>query len=178
MPLIHLNADCFITLAGFVFSLKDLVRLWIALGCKLPANGKLWTYALMEYLGDRTLEGSNNLEDITIRLGCRLDSRGLLLIERMFINRKCSRSGCFQFFQEINNHSKACCYHPGALRRGKLTCCRQSSFRDKGCTLQFHSGALHEAMFSKREEEVDDSENQEYAEIRSDRHKYSISDGK
>ena len=161
MPRQYLNVDCFITLAGWVLSLKDLVRLWIALGCRLPAKGRLWTYALREHLnpGERSFENDvENLEDIILRLGCRLDSGGLLLIERMFINRKCSKSGCFQHFQEINNHNKACCYNSGSLRRGKLTCCRADNFRDKGCKSGFHNGALHEALFSKREKPDDETD--------------------
>jgi hypothetical protein len=181
-----LNADCFITLAGFCFSIKDLVRLWIATGCKLPSKGKLWTYALIEFLfandeKAQKLENHQQLEDITIRLGCRLDSNGLLLIERMFTTRKCSRSGCFKLFKEIDNHSNACYYHKGALKRGKLTCCRQNNFKDIGCSINYHNGSLHEAVFQAREADFNDDDEKEIHDIdaqiqRNNRHRLSISE--
>ncbi len=131
------------------------MRFWIALGASriLSTNHHMWRVLLSRYLRRRRQQ---SLDDVIDRLGCRHDAGGLLLIERMFVLRKCSRSGCFKEFQEIENiesvyyctvqnieskgkgitgvpEESPCRYHPGALRRNKLSCCGASTFRVMGC---------------------------------------------
>ena len=149
-----LNEDCFIVMSGFVDTLADLVRLWIALGCVLPAHHVMWKEMLREHCIQKL--GGQDLEEIILRLGCRQDSTGLLLIERMYVRRKCSRSGCFRIFREIDNHRTACSHHSGILRKGRLSCCHETSFRGPGCKDGYHDGALHESLFLRRVQEQEE----------------------
>ena len=143
-----LNGDCLFYLSRFVLDLKDIVRLWIANGAPTSSRHIMWRKLLREFLLARD---GQQLEAVIMRLGCRLDSYGLLLVERMHVDRKCNRSGCFQPFREINNSHTACHYHKGFMRKGKLSCCQQLSFRESGCTQGFHDGSLHEHLFMARE---------------------------
>jgi hypothetical protein len=157
--MVTLNGDCFISLSGWVDSLQDLVRLWIALGCTLPANHCMWKEMLREHC--LMSRGGQDLNDVIMRLGCRLDSGGLLLIERMYVLRKCSSSGCFNQFREIDNTKDTCAFHPGILRKGRLSCCREDSFRAMGCKAGYHKGALHESVFMRREAELEQQQQQD-----------------
>jgi hypothetical protein len=145
-----LNGDCLFHLSRFVVDLKDIVRLWIALGKPVAATHKMWRKVLRDFLL-KACKGQV-LEDVIMRLGCRLDSYGLLLLERMHVYRKCNRSGCYTTYREIDNLSTQCCYHKGVMRKGRLSCCQQTSFREKGCTYAWHDGSLHEHLFLAREQ--------------------------
>ena len=149
MPRAPLNGDCFISIAGWCLSLGDVVRLWIALGRIIPTRHVMWKRILRQHVS--TIH-NENLDDIIYRLGCRLDSTGLLLIERMYVERKCSHSGCFKSYREIENTLSSCTFHNGILRKGRLSCCRQSTFRDVGCKRGYHDGALYEILFAQRDE--------------------------
>jgi hypothetical protein len=169
-----LNADCFFVVASYIDSLKDIVRLWISIGCAMPAAHHVWRTILKRHLWvHRCME----IEDVIERLGCRQDSGGLLLIERMYTLRKCSRSGCLRDFREINNthifsaiataratasaeahvgitiesSNTACMYHPGRLQFKKLSCCGAASFRVQGCKHAYHDGSLYESIFLARD---------------------------
>jgi hypothetical protein len=147
-----LNGDCLYHLSRFVLDLKDIVRLWIALGKPIAATHKMWRKLLRDFLL-KACKGQL-LEDVILRLGCRQDSYGLLLVERMHVYRKCNRSGCYTTYREIDNSSTKCCYHKGVMRKGKLSCCQQSSFREAGCTHAWHDGSLHEHLFLAREQRM------------------------
>ena len=148
-----LNQDCFVYLTSFCHDLRDIVKLWIALGCwrDLDAGHFMWREILSEYL---LVHESKLVDDVILRIGCRLDVSGLLLIERMYCKRKCNRSGCLQEYMEIDNNRVSCAYHTGSRRRGFLSCCRVESFKDPGCKTGYHDGSLYEALFSKRENEI------------------------
>ena len=150
MPRAALNGDCFISLAGWCHSLGDVVRLWVALGRIIPTRHVMWKRILRQHV---LAIHNEELENIIDRLGCRIDSTGLLLIERMFVKRKCSRSGCFVKYREIDNTRSSCSFHSGIIRKGRLTCCGQNTFRDDGCKSGYHDGALYESLFAKRDQQ-------------------------
>ena len=48
--MVRLNMDCFIWITGWVDDLRDVVRLWVALGCHLPPNHIMWRQILREFV--------------------------------------------------------------------------------------------------------------------------------
>jgi hypothetical protein len=161
------GSDLLIYLSVFCDDLADIVRFWIAfssLRLHVPEYDRAWKQILRFWaMQNQHQHNLGGLDDIIMRLGCRLDSGGLLLLERVCSPRKCSRSGCFRLYKEKDNSNQACCFHPGKMMRGSLTCCKQSSFREEGCARTWHDGALYESIYSRRErvEEDEDSENED-----------------
>jgi hypothetical protein len=161
------GSDLLIYLSVFCDDLADIVRFWIAfssLRVHVPEYDRAWKQILKFWaMQNQNQHNLGGLDDIIMRLGCRLDSGGLLLLERVCSPRKCSRSGCFRLYKEKDNSNRACCFHPGKMTRGSLTCCKKSSFREEGCARTWHDGALYESIYSRRErlEEDEDSENED-----------------
>jgi hypothetical protein len=70
----------------------------------------------------------------------------------LFQRSKCNRSGCYQYYYEWENHLKACSYHPGRLvgSRKYVSCCRASSYGDRGCKTAYHNGSFYFMLHLKR----------------------------
>ena len=154
--------DILIYLSLFCDDLADIVRFWIAfssLNKHIPEYDRAWREIIRFWAKLRDL---GDLDDIIMRLGCRLSTGGVLLLERVCTERKCSRSGCLMKYRECNNHSGACLYHPGKISRGSLTCCKKASFKEPGCRTAFHDGALYESIYARREKMDEDDDGDEY----------------
>lgn len=156
LPLYRLPPESWIQIASFLPTLREFVRLWVTsqqIQKQLPkADATFWKALLEFFLAGRQL----TLESISVSIigpskflsssrkvqkGCYDDFR---LMESLFTKRKCSRSGCFRFYEEWANFNQACCYHPGQLKSGMfLSCCRAASFQESGCKYTFHSGMFH-----------------------------------
>ena len=124
------GADVLIYLSTFCDELGDIVRFWIAfsqLNKHIPEYARAWRELLRFWAKLRNL---GELDDIIMRLGCRLSTGGVLLLERVCAERKCSRSGCLKMYRECHNRNDAGLYHPGKMSRGSLTCCKKKSFRE------------------------------------------------
>lgn len=82
------------------------------------------------------------------------------LLRELHSVRRCSRSGCYQLFREIENLQLSsqeqppnpCSYHPGILRRTtrRLSCCRQKGFDSRPCKQGVHDGGFFSAVFTAR----------------------------
>ena len=151
------GADLLIYLSLFCTDLADICRFWEAmcLTKHIPEYDRAWREILRFWAQLRRM---GDLDDVIIRLGCPLSTGGILLLERVCAERKCSRSGCLKKFREVQNRHDACLYHPGKMARGSLTCCKKASFREKGCRTAFHDGALYESIYARREKIVDDDD--------------------
>ena len=149
-----LNEDCFLQLASWCESIPDVVHIWIGLCLAkrgMSADSGFWRLFLKEYY--KRYGGGVDLAGSIIRAGLRLDEQdGLQLLKKLYMRRKCSRSGCMIIFREIENFWGQCHFHPGGLRNGwSLTCCRGLSFQSAlGCKVGFHDGSLHESIYSIR----------------------------
>ncbi len=155
------GADLLIYMSVYCENLEDVVKLWIAFGLHkhIPSYDRAWREVLRFWL--LINEKGDSVEDACLRMGCRLDSGGLLLIERACVPRKCSRSGCFVLYKEIENGPAACSWHNGKMVRGSLTCCKQTSFKDEGCKRGWHDGALFESIYTRREKITEDSDDED-----------------
>ena len=163
MPRRKLNEDCFFELAAFLDDdLKQIVRFWVALCLRndVTKNSVVWREILKRYLASslsacnnnyNTLINNETIASLRFRAGVRADIPYLNLIGRLYCKRKCSRSGCFEMYQEISNHATACRHHSGKMRNRFLSCCRERSFRALGCKQNFHDGVLFEFIHYKRE---------------------------
>ena len=145
------GADLLIYLSVYCSNLEDIVRFWVALGLHkhIPSYDRAWREVLRFW--QIVQNKGDSVEDTCLRMGCRLDSGGLLLIERACVPRKCCRSGCFTMYKEIDNSPLSCSFHNGKLTRGSLSCCKQTSFKEEGCKTGWHDGALYESIYSRRE---------------------------
>lgn len=76
------------------------------------------------------------------------------LLAKLHLPRKCSRSGCFQIFKEIDNSSSSCRFHSGRMKGlSGLSCCRSKSFTSAlGCKISHHDGSFFDTVYSVREE--------------------------
>lgn len=64
-------------------------------------------------------------------------------IRAMLERRRCSNSGCLQYFCELDNRPNSCRHHPGRLLPTKtLSCCRARSFKSPGCKQGYHDGSF------------------------------------
>ena len=154
-----LSEDSLLELSLWCATPRDVARLWEAL-CMwkrgVKADSPFWLRYLRCYFDLRSgCEGA--LDSALQRAGLRLDvaahKPGLWLLQRLFVLRKCSRSGCLQRFRETENDSGACLHHSGKMRNGALTCCKSCSFRSPGCKVSFHDGSLYEQIFQPREKD-------------------------
>lgn len=102
-----------------------------------------------------------DLDIILLRLGYPISQINSISAEKIDVfevlrklhsDRKCSRSGCFQSFKEINNDVGCCSYHPGRMKGMSLSCCRKKNFNEKGCKCSYHDGSFYDTVYSKREE--------------------------
>jgi len=120
-----------ITSSNFMFTLPDIQIYW----------KKKVEHALSKH---------KNHEDIYFRLGYYINKPMdyMDIFRRIYINTKCCRSGCYQWFYECDN--TYCYYHPGNKKvnsRGsnsKLTCCDAKDFNEKGCKMSIsHDGTFY-----------------------------------
>ena len=98
------------------------------------------------------LSYTEELEEVYFRLGFYYPKtiNYRLLLKKLYTVRKCSRSGCYRKFYEVDG--TLCCYHPGKKVNNKLTCCR-GTFSTPGCTnMEYHNGEFHEMVYSDRNE--------------------------
>lgn len=149
-----LSDDCFLQLASWCETARDVVHVWIAL-CLSKRGMGVTSHVWQLYLKGHyeRLQG-DDLEGAMMRAGMRLDEQedpagGLRLVERLYSVRKCGRSGCLERYREINNVSGCCQFHPGRLRNGALTCCK-AKFSSTGCKRGWHDGSLYESIYSAR----------------------------
>ena len=98
-------------------------------------------------------------EETVLRTGCRLDTQPFFLIRELYKTKKCSRSGCYQPFREIDNFEVSCVYHPGKMSNRKhLSCCRCKTFKEPGCKVSYHDGSLFTTILKEREKETEDDD--------------------
>eukprot|EP01039_Chlorochromonas_danica_P006206 gene6206-6844_t len=161
MTLFHrLSPDMLISIAPYCSSLREFVLLLYATKLiLLYRHGKddaFWEKLLQHYLcafGRDLQHVLNNYQNIRSSSHI-MDSHNTVwyhTTQDLFTIRKCSRSGCYQQYEEWMNHNQACSYHPGKLKNNALTCCRERSFRSPGCKRTSHSGLFHYFLFSRRE---------------------------
>lgn len=88
------------------------------------------------------------LADVFFRLGYYANKplNYMDIYKRIHMKTICSRSGCYQWFQECD--STLCLYHPGYKkvysRRSKLTCCDAKDFDEPGCcSMTYHDGSFY-----------------------------------
>lgn len=135
----------------YLDSLKNFVRFWIVsnLFKTIPKTHHTFWVALVEaFLMSRRL----TLEEIRGHLN-REELVGFHLLEYLFSNRKCSRSGCYKIYFEWQNIGcTPCMFHPGKMKpNGILSCCRGKGFKSPGCKAGNHNGFIFSmARLSRR----------------------------
>lgn len=160
----HLPSAIWIFISTYFNSLSEFMRVWIAL--RLNQKGIsiddtiFWRQLISQFLLSRGLMLENMQRCIHLThyyspVKSNNDIDGLpaqpnqffLFLRVLFQKSKCSRSGCFQYYYEWQNHPKACSFHSGRLVNGKyLSCCRARSFSGKGnftssgCQNGYHEG--------------------------------------
>ena len=149
------NENVLYNIYQYIGSIKDFIKLIIAnssLFKSIPKDGQFYILVLKDIC-------KVNLDIVLLRLGYSVIIANSLqqincfeVFRKLHAYRKCTRSGCFQSFQEINNHNKSCCYHTGRIKGQSLSCCRKKHFSDEGCKQSFHDGAFYDTVYSKREE--------------------------
>lgn len=147
--------DVFIYLCTFFYDIRDFIKFWVAFGLYKvyeSNHGVIWREILKIHLFQQKNMTESAVEETILRTGCRLDTQPFLLIRELYKTKKCSRSGCYQPFREIDNFEISCVYHPGKMSNRKhLSCCRGQSFKDPGCKVSFHDGSLFTAILKERE---------------------------
>jgi hypothetical protein len=101
-----------------------------------------------------TTEDTEPLHDMLFRLGFHKPPYNYVhILSKLIAVRKCSRSGCRQYFQECDG--TVCYYHPG--RKGsRLSCCGAHSFNHPGCKrAPYHDGQFFDHATSVDEENQD-----------------------
>lgn len=152
MRRIIISDDCFLELCSWLYSIPDVVNLWIALCMQkwgVCHDSQIWiSYLKMHYATKGT-----DIESAILRAGMRFDdamSMGLQLLKKLYVLRKCGRSGCLKLYREIYNGATECICHPGYLKNNRLTCCKET-FKFIGCKSSCHDGSLSESIFAPRE---------------------------
>ena len=152
----RLSTDLLIYLSSYCDSLRAYIRLLIASKLIIDLNQEndiFWMKLLKEFLRYH----GKDLEEVLFNYrnlhtsAQDSNKRGYTLCKDLFIDRRCSRSGCFKHYEEWNNHNTACLYHPGRMKNSYLTCCRARSFQSEGCKKSHHSGIFHFMLHSERE---------------------------
>lgn len=147
--------DVWFQIFSWLGDLRESVRAWIAFGLRhnVSRSSVLWDRLLEEHCQSH----GQNLSWLMGRLASPIaPQHGLQAVARLYVWKKCSRSGCLQRFRELDNRAGVCSFHPGRLKGSKLTCCRASSFRAAGCKTTWHDGDVYEMVYRRRE--VDDNE--------------------
>lgn len=159
--------DAWLLIACFLPSLRDFVRLWI-LSKKMQllcpkTHSIFWRSLIDSFMMSRGLSlGQTSVSMVgsfKIMRPAAPDDPGDMedfrQLELLFAKRKCSRSGCFQWYEEWRNHRSACMFHPGKMKaRGFLTCCGASSFQEPGCQKNSHNGMFHFMLHTHRPAEL------------------------
>lgn len=159
----RLPAEVWILIAAYFPSLREFMRLWVScqrLQQQLNKHDSIfWKSLLTTFIQERNIAMDSISVSITgsskFLSKSRIVERNTLedfkVIENLFTRRKCSRSGCFQYYEEWMNHASACWHHPGQMKSGMfLSCCRANSFQAPGCKSTFHSGMFHYMLNSFR----------------------------
>ena len=150
------NENVLYNIYQYIGSVKEFLKLIISnssLYKSIPKDGQFFLLVLKDICKD-------NLDTVLLRLGYSqtIIANSLQAIDcfeifrKLHAYRKCTRSGCLQKFQEINNNNKSCSYHTGRLKGQSLSCCRKKHFSDIGCKRSYHDGAFYDTVYSTREE--------------------------
>ena len=152
MPAIVLSGDLWVLVFEYLENLKEAVRAWIAFCLTkrgLSATDPLWLVLLEKRFESYTTLFLTRTAYPTL---CE-EKQGLRFFARIHHQKKCSRSGCYQTFVEIDNTATSCRFHPGRLNAaGILSCCRQKSFKSEGCRSAYHCGDYFDFVWGAREE--------------------------
>ena len=149
---VFLSAELWCEIFYYFRDIKDAIRTWIAFGLRkvISKQHQIWMFLLVDLLKDSTI--SSFLQ----RINCPTlpaQKQGLVFLSRIYQQKKCCRSGCFQMFSEIQNTSKLCRFHSGKMTSvGNLSCCREKSFRVVGCKTGYHCGDFYDYVFSLRDD--------------------------
>ena len=144
-----LSNELWLIICSYFDNLKYFVRLWIASNGRkiLPADHPTFWAALVR---EFCLERGVSFDDLKDRL-CLENLEGASMVAALFSNRKCSRSGCYQVFQEWCNAASSCAYHSGRLRStGSLSCCSRKGFKSAGCKSGYHDGLFYKMVTLRR----------------------------
>ena len=107
--------DIWLHVFSYTSETVECIRLYIGL--------RLWRYVSedsliwIKHLQRHFLRKNKDLEDTMFRFRSTMSLfTGLNLYKKLNERRKCSRSGCFAVYREIDNDNSACCYHPGRMK--------------------------------------------------------------
>lgn len=134
-------------------NLSECVRMWIAFNkCqrRLSENDPIWFQYLIIYFAQRNIDFQSVLRRLKNPVTFKSDERGVGTYRMLHLAKKCSRSGCYETYREIENESGSCRYHTGRLKRNRTLSCCGGTFSTSGCKHAYHDGAFHEMVFSKR----------------------------
>lgn len=158
-----LTPDLWILLGTYLPTLADFIRVWIVLRLyrdDLPkSHPSFWSNLIQQFLlvRGRTLEDVSHVAHLTAyykNAGGTTNKRepdpqldphdSFFLVRILFQKSKCNRSGCYEFYREIDNTMTSCSYHPGKyIHRRYMSCCRVTSFKFKGCKTGYHDGTFY-----------------------------------
>jgi hypothetical protein len=135
--------------------LRDIFRTWVGFGLRqvLPIQSISWHYMLLDFF---TLRGTD-YDRLLFRAGWRSNKPASfdMVTQKLYGTRKCSNSGCFKTFREIDNTPSSCLCHGGKMKGSrKLSCCGAAKFSDRGCKTCYHSGAYFEFVHQPRDPNV------------------------
>ena len=149
--MVTLSTEVWCEIFAYFPDIKDAIKTWIAFGLRnvISKQHEIWMFLLVDLLKDSTI---SNLLMRSNFPTLPAEKQGLVFLSRINHKKKCSRTGCFQQFTEIQNNSNTCCrYHTGKMTSaGYLSCCREKSFRSKGCKTGHHCGDFYDYVFSER----------------------------
>jgi len=149
---IDVNEDVLCEISSWCHSFGDAVALWSALCLRkrrIGITGAFWRRFLSPFFGAGE-------KDSFLRV-CGIDESQAVtvgVLERLYKTRKCTRSGCFKLYRELDNSSSSCAHHHGRMRSsggGSLSCCKSRDFKAPGCTRGYHNGATFEFIWAPRE---------------------------
>lgn len=146
---LQLCEEAWIHIAQYFDNLKYFLRVWIVLKLykTIKKGDAFWRHLLKEYCNSRGIDSEQVLKRKPILVG----NDSFSMIEYLFKPKKCTNSGCFNYFYEWANHSNACRYHSGRMKVNKtLSCCAQKSFQSMGCKSTYHNGNFSTITFLPR----------------------------
>ena len=145
------SADEWAIIFSYLPTLRCVVKSYIAFNLSkhgITSQHKIWMTVLEQ-------RHSIDIRGFLLRTNyptTEEQKQGLVFFARLHRRKKCSRSGCFKEFIEIDNTRTSCRHHTGRVNGQHLTCCRASSFREEGCRRGYHSGDFFEFVHSKRDD--------------------------
>lgn len=149
-----LSSELVIFLAPYCSSMREFVGLLCVTKLIVqhgPEDKQFWEQLLNHFLRSHGMDLSAVLASFAnLRSAQTASSSAYYLFKDLFAQRRCSRSGCFQTYEEWQNHPTACRYHPGRKKTRNLTCCGASGFSDRGCKAGTHSGIFHFMLHVQR----------------------------